>query len=392
MIDKVSTKECYLCKGCSNICPVNAIDFSIEEKGFFYPRINELKCINCNLCEKVCPVLNKLSPPKDDYPITYAVRSKNVDIRLNSTSGGVFYELGMYILSQGGSVCGAIFDDEFQVMHIITEQKSLLRKMCGSKYVQSNINFVYKEIKKLLDSGKMVLFCGCPCQTAALKLYLNESYINLFLIDFICHGIPSQTFFDSYIKTIEKKYNSKVQRIEFRNKDKGWHRSCVKISFKNRKIYNELIHVDAYMRAFLGGTIMKESCYNCHMKNFLSGSDITLGDFWGAEVYLSNIDDNTGISAVFVNTEKGKKLLSLLDLEKINIKKEQVIKYNQNILQSTKPSKIRKEFYNSCEMNGVGETIIKYFHESKINKIKRTSKYTLRCINNKIRGKDKPLY
>ncbi|MBS6115844.1 Coenzyme F420 hydrogenase/dehydrogenase, beta subunit C-terminal domain [Thomasclavelia spiroformis] len=392
MIDKVTIKECYLCKACSNICPANAIDYLIEEKGFLYPEINYSKCTNCNMCEKVCPVINNTKTKKVRYPITYALRSKNIDVRLNSSSGGIFFELGSYVLDQGGSACGAIFVKDFQVMHVITNEKNMLKKMCGSKYVQSDVGLVYRKIKEKLNAGKTVLFCGCPCQTSALKFYLKKDYNNLFLIDFICHGIPSQTFLDAYIKTMEEKYHSKASQIEFRNKDKGWHRSCVKILFENGKIYNELVSVDVYMTAFLNGTIMKESCYHCGMKNFNSNSDITLGDFWGAELYFPEIDDNTGISVAFVNTEKGNDLLNLLDIEKFEVDKEKIIKYNRNVIESTKPHQKRNEFYKYCEKNDIGKALFDFFGESKSDKLERLLKYRLRCIKNKICGKDKPLY
>lgn len=392
MIDKVSTKECYLCKGCSNICPTNAIEYSIEEKGFFYPKIDELKCIHCNLCERSCPVLNKIDSPEDNYPIAYAVKSKNIETRLKSTSGGVFFELGMYILKQGGCVCGTIFDNNFQVIHVLTEENSMLEKMRGSKYAQSEVGMIYRNIKKALDTGRMVLFCGCPCQTAALKLYINKEYNNLIIIDLICHGIPSQKFLDEYMKKLEKKYKSEIVDIEFRNKISGWHNSSIKIKFKNGKVYRNPIVIDTYMRGYFSGTTMKDSCYTCNVKGFHSGSDITIGDLWGAEINFPQLDDNLGLSAVFVNTKKGDDLLKLLDLIKIKIAKEQIIKFNRNVVESTKPSQNREEFYKYCEKNSISKALFDYFCETKSEKVTRIIKYMIRCIKNKIYGKDKPLY
>lgn len=392
MIDKVTRKECYLCKGCSNICPVDAIDYSIEEKGFFYPKIDYSKCINCNLCEKACPVLNEIESPKNNYPVAYAVKSKSIDTRLNSTSGGVFFELGLYILNQGGSVCGTIFDNDFQVVHVITKEKSMLEKMRGSKYAQSDVKLVYREIKKLLNNGKIVLFCGCPCQTAALKLYIKKEYENLYIVDLICHGIPSQKFLDEYIKILEKKYKSKVIDIEFRNKMSGWHNSSVKINFENGKIYSKPIVIDTYMRGYFSGTTMKDSCYTCNVKNFHSGSDITIGDLWGAEINFPELDDNLRLSAVFVNSKKGNELLNKIDINKIKINNDSIIKYNRNVVESTMPNQNRNEFYKYCEKNGIGKALNDYFSETKKEYIKRKIKYQLKCIKNKIQGKDKPIY
>lgn len=392
MIDKVSTKECYLCKACGDVCPVEAIDFCKEEYGFFYPQINFSKCIKCNMCEKVCPALGEISEPQDNYPIAYAARSKNLDVRLKSTSGGLFFELASMIIKSGGAVCGAVFNEDFKVVHKIVEKQDDIRLMCGSKYVQSDMRGIFRKIKSILQSGKKVLFCGCPCQTAALKQYIKVGNENLILVDFICHGIPSQKFFDAYKKEMEKIYKSEIKEVHFRDKSRGWHSSSVKMNFENGKAYQKPITADAYMTAFLGGTIMKERCYECQMKDFHSGSDITLGDFWGAESVLPELDDNIGVSAVLVNTKKGLRLLDSLEIDKYVVDKEEIIKYNHNVRYSTMMNPKRKEFYKFCQTHEIGEALVKFFGETKYELFKRELKYKMRCIRNKIQGKEKPLY
>lgn len=392
MIDKVTTKKCYLCQACGDVCPVEAISFKKEQYGFVYPQIDFTKCINCNMCERVCPALGELSEPRKGYPKAYAARSRDLYIRLNSTSGGVFFELASMVIKSGGVVCGAIFDEYFKIIHKVVDKQDAVKEMCGSKYAQSDMSGIFREIKSVLQRGKKVLFCGCPCQTAALKQYIKVENDNLVLIDFICHGIPSQEFLDSYKNFMEKKYKSKIKEMYFRDKSQGWHSSSVKIYFENGKIYQKPTIADTYMRAFYSGTIMKERCYECQMKDFRSGSDITLGDFWGAELVLPELDDNKGLSAVFVNSEKGLRLFENLDIDKCIVDQEEIIKYNRNVRYSTEMNPKRKEFYEFCQLNEKGDALIKFFGETKYEVFKREVKYNMRCIRNKIQGKEKPLY
>ncbi len=392
MIDKVTTKECYLCKACGDVCVADAISFAKEEKGFVYPQIDFSKCIKCNMCEKVCPALCELSIPRDGYPIAYAAQSKNIDVRLKSTSGGMFFEMASKVIQSGGVVCGAVFDEEFKVVHKIAENSEELKKMCGSKYAQSDMSGIFRKIKNKLQNGKNVLFSGCPCQTLALKKYVKIDYDNLILVDFICHGIPSQKFLDAYIKKMEEKYHSKIKSVCFRDKSRGWHSSSVKMKFENGKTYKNPITVDAYMTAFLNGTIMKERCYECHMKGFRSGSDITLGDFWGAELVFPELDDNMGVSAVFVNTEKGARLLEKIGIDRYKTDGKEIIKYNQNVMVSTMMNPKREEFYTFCQTHEIGEALIEFFGESKYEAFQRKLWYRLRCVRNRLQGKEKPLY
>jgi len=391
MIDKVSVQECAICGACINVCPVDAISLDKVHLDFRYPQINEDICIHCNQCEKACPILGNKGNPDDGYPVAFAAKSENDPMRMRSSSGGAFYELADQMLRDGGYVCGAVFDDEFHVKHILSNAKEDILRMMGSKYAQSDMGYCYREVKDVLEKGCKVLFSGCPCQVAGLRTFLGKEYTNLLLVELICHGIPSDHMLQTYIGMQERKYGARLTRMEFRNKKKGWHNSSVRMEFGHHRTYSKPITADAYMNGFLGSVTLKPTCYQCHFRNFTAGSDIILGDFWGAEVELPE-DDNKGISAILVNSGKGMDIIDRCNLALTPANVETVIKYNKNLLCSAAVSPQRSSFYAHADTNGLEEAIRIYLEESTIQKLKRQSRYALRCIWHTIRGKGKPLY
>lgn len=376
MIDKLDYKRCTICQVCVNVCPKNCITLDSFKDGFNYPVIDKERCINCNICEKKCPVLNPLQS-KTSLKQAYAGMNINEEERIKSSSGGVFSTLAKNILNSDGVVCGATFDEHFQVSHIIIESENELPKLRGSKYVQSNTKDIFNQVKKQLDTGKKVLFTGCPCQVGGLKKYLGKEYENLYLMDFICHGIPSQNIFDNYIKLLEKKYKSKVVEFFFRDKTRGWHTSIIKAKFENGKEYTKFVTEDMYMRGFYGNLYLKPACYNCEFRNFKSGSDITLGDFWGSEVEEKEIDDNKGLCAVIVNTSKGIKLKDSINDSNFfkSVDYNKILKYNKGLEKSFEPSPKRDEFLQLVkneQYNKIFNKICKEKNKQKLIRIVRS--------------------
>ena len=391
MIDKVSVQNCALCGACFNACPVDAIRFSKAYLDFRYPEIDATRCVCCNQCEKACPILGDKSKLEDGYPIAFAAKSNDDSVRLRSSSGGAFFELASQMLRDGGYVCGAVFDENFHVRHIVSNTQEDIFRMMGSKYAQSDVGYCYREIKEKLTAGEKVLFSGCPCQVAGLRTYLGKSYKDLLLAELICHGIPSDQMLQTYIHMQEKKYGTMLKRMEFRNKTKGWHNSAVRMEFENHRIYSIPYTADAYTIGFLRNISLKSSCYDCHFRNFTAGSDIILGDFWGAEVELPE-DDNKGMSAILVETGKGLRMLERCHLTSLSVQIETVTKYNRNLIQSAEVNQQREPFYTFAEKNGLEAAIQNYLEEGYMQRLKRHVDYALRCVWNAIRGKGKPLY
>ncbi len=390
LIDKVTVDKCVLCKACSNVCPVDAISFNREHLDFEYPFINFDKCVKCNKCEGVCPVLNENE--SNSLKVSYAAKNSDEKVRLQSTSGGMFIKLAEYVLENGGYVCGAVFDKDFSVKHIVSNSFEQVKKMVGSKYSQSDIGTVYREIKILLDNNKLVLFSGCPCQAAGINSFLGKAYDNLIIVDFVCHGIPSKKLLNTYLDFKSKQYKSAISNISFRSKDLGWHNSSFKIEFENGKLYREPITIDYYFHYFLGNIALKESCYNCLFREFKSKSDITLGDFWGAEKELIGYDDNKGVSAVIINTEKGLAIFNSIEIDKKEISTEKIIKYNQNILKSENPSPVRKEFYSLSENIGFENAFAEYYKKTSKDRKSKKLRAFLRKVKHIVIDRDKSLY
>lgn len=388
-----SVDTCTLCGSCYNACPTNAITFSKKHLDFSYPEVNEEKCIGCKQCQKKCPVVTPLQfcNLMDDCT-AWIARNPDPEIRKKSTSGGVFYAAAQYVLQQGGYVCGAVFDDEFHVKHICSDNISDVYRMMGSKYAQSYMGMVYQQVKELLDNGKLVLYTGCPCQVAGLNAFLRENYEKLITFELICHGIPSDRMLMEYISMQESKNKSKLTHISFRSKTTGWLNSSMEINFANHRKYHQLITSDAYMRGYFGNVYLKESCYQCRFRSFSSGADCMIGDFWGAEVEKHPFDNQSGISSVLAQGQKGVNFICSLPLEKHKWDLEGIVRYNKSIITSQKPSDTRERFYGYAEKYGYEKAMKKYLSEPIKKKMERKARYYLRCAYYRLKGKTPPLY
>lgn len=358
----VITKEnadCCGCGACVNVCPKKCIVMQEDNNGFRYPKIDDKICIKCGLCEKICPINNYKSSKTFDS-ITFACQNLNIDERMCSSSGGMFVLFAKYILSQNGIVYGATFEDNL-VKHISVDSVNDLSKLLGSKYLQSNITDCYTEIESFLRTNKLVLFSGTGCQIAGLRSYLGKDYDNLFLIEIVCHGVPSEKIFRKYIKELENKENSKIVNINFRNKVKGWKNYEVTVYFENGTILSEDASKNSFMLGFIHNLYLRPSCLTCKFKKMNSGSDILLGDFWGVDELGFPWNDNKGSSVVVLNTEKAKTIFdhisNLIHSQKVDL--SLAVRFNPCICESSK-SNISENIYEEYEKYSLKEVNEKY--------------------------------
>ena len=314
MISISDKRECNGCCACVDVCPVNAIRLVTDAEGFWYPEIDREKCTDCSLCEQVCPELHPKAPllQVGDSPVCYAARHTLFETRLDSTSGGVFSAFAEVVFAENGSVAGAVYTEDFSVRHIVTDHLADLKKLRSSKYLQSNCSELYKEIKRRLADGNKVLACGCPCQMAALRLFLNKEYDNLIICDFICRGINSPKVFHKHLDALEERFGSKVVSAKAKNKEHGWRSLTFKAMFENGEAYYGNGREDDFTRGYLKtGYYCRPSCFDCKFKNIPRIADLTIGDFWGVENVAPSLDDDRGTSLVMCNTEKGRAFFEL---------------------------------------------------------------------------------
>lgn len=304
--EKFKKDKCCGCSACADICPQKAIKMVADQEGFYYPSLNLKKCVKCHLCVHICPMENNTnSKEQDNIHSTYVVKNIDMQVRLASRSGGVFSALSTFVLDNQGIVYGCVLNDKFEAQHFRASNKFDCNRMRGSKYVQSNIEGIYAQINKDLQSGLIVLFTGTPCQTQAVKNYIPPKWHkNLYLVDIVCHGVPSPLIWQEYLRMIEKKFNGKTTAVNFRNKIKyGWADHIETVSIDGIEHDSQI-----YTNLFYNHYIIRPSCFHCPYKCLDRSGNITIADCWGIDSVMPDFDDNKGVSLVLINDDKGKKL------------------------------------------------------------------------------------
>lgn len=349
MINIKSKEDCSGCSACAQRCPKQCIKMLEDEEGFLYPKVDETKCINCHLCEKVCPVANQA---ESRMPIdSYAAYNVDDGVRKDSSSGGIFTLLAEKVIAEGGVVFGATWNEKWQVVHTYTETKEGIAQFRGSKYIQSIIGETYKQAETFLKSGRKVLYSGTPCQIAGLRLFLRKEYDNLLTIDFICHGVPSPGVFRWYLQEEINNYAARkgrkntvsflpihsipegdvlmpeglsIKGIRFRDKCSGWKKYSFVLLLaeasaegkQNSVSLSYTLEQNSFLKGFLNDLYLRPSCHKCPAKSLKSGSDITIADYWGYKDTPNITDTDEGISAVLINSVKGHTEFSKLSLIK----------------------------------------------------------------------------
>ena len=380
MIEILEKKDCCGCEACVQRCPKQCITLKEDEEGFLYPEVNKDVCIACGLCEKVCPVINQGKPIE---PLSvFAAINPDEEVRLKSSSGGIFTMLAESVIDRGGVVFGVSFNKEWEVVHKYTETKEGLAEFRGSKYVQSRVDNTFSQAETFLKQGREVLFSGTPCQIAGLKRFLRKDYSNLLTVDFICHGVPSPGVFRQYLGEEKEKvarkgrkntvsFSSKstlvperdmlkpneveIEHISFRDKTAGWKKYSFvlvltkataageKIQFCSRKN----LRINPFLRGFLKDLYLRPSCHECPAKLLKSGSDITIADFWGITALMPAADDDKGYSIITLNSTKGEETIGTLSIRKVFFTYEDLKRTNRAIECSPTIPLSRVAFFSS---------------------------------------------
>ena len=389
MITIRDKSKCCGCNACGDVCAHSAISFKTDIEGFWYPEVDVSKCTNCGLCDKVCPNLHAEELKKNDYKqpkFAIAAIHKNMKVRWDSTSGGAFSALADTMYESGGYVGGAIYADKFLVKNFLSNNPDDLAKLRSSKYLQSNAEGLYKDIKSLLLKGEKVLVCGTPCQMAALRAYLGKDYENLVIVDFICRGVNSPKVYRSYLDSLENKYQSKVVYVKAKNKELGWRNLTRKVTFANGQSYYGVHMDDDFRRGYHTNVYCRPSCYDCAFKGFPRIADITIGDFWGIENVDKNLDNNIGTSMILLNSKKGEAFFEQVKdkLEYKEVLFDSIFAGNIALTRSIgKPTVDRVAFFEDLDINGFDFVVNKYFpkykstttiHKTGLRKIKKLLK------------------
>ena len=362
MITITDKHNCCGCSACASACPKHCITMRADNEGFLYPVVNEADCIDCGLCEKICHEMHPFEERKPQK--VYAAINKDEEIRLKSSSGGIFHLLAEKTITEGGVVFGARFDEHWQVVIDYAETMEGVKAFMGSKYVQARMATAYADAKRFLSEGRKVLFSGTPCQIAGLHHFLRKPYDNLLTVDIICHGTPSPKVWSRYLDEVVTAGRKAIHDVQFRNKSNGWKAFNFTMEYnKDEQTVSLCSHhqQNHFMRAFLRDMILRPSCYQCQAKSGRSHSDITIADFWGINTEIPDMDDDKGTGLVLVNTDKGQ---AALDWSKISFKEtkaEVALRHNPAYYRSVAAHPKREEFFKSLdESDSVNSLITDY--------------------------------
>lgn len=388
MIQITDKHQCCGCAACVQKCPKHCITMKADSEGFLCPSIDVDVCTNCGLCESVCPFAHNVEP-KRPIKVLSAI-NPNENIRINSSSGGIFTLLAERIIANRGIVFGARFDNQWQVILDYTESVEGLSAYRGSKYVQADTKKVYYQAREYLKQGRQVLFSGTPCQIAALRHYLgNTDTTNLLTVDILCHGVPSPLVWKDYLQlncnkhlnaarkaanggsTVFSSLNpmSLIKDIRFRDKTDGWRKFRFVLNFaepsgegEQSSVLSSYYGEDPYMQSFLANYNLRPSCYQCKVKGGRSGSDMTIADFWGVDELHPEMNDDKGVGIVFVNTAKGLSFCDNLGLPSNSEDFETVVQYNPVWDTSVGKPKFRSYFWKHYRGN-IEDTMQRIHHK-----------------------------
>ena len=369
-----------LCSGCSACvcaCRSGALRMVVDSEGFERPVFDASACVACGRCTRACPILHRL--PRAEVRESWAVQAAAEKVRLASSSGGVFPLLAKEVLSRQGVVFGAAWDDDCRsVCHRAVDREDELHLLVGSKYLQSHIGLAYVDCAEYLRSGRQVLFSGTPCQIAGLRSFLAVDSVatsNLVCVQVVCHGVPSPALWRAHLGEQEKVLGHSIRQVSFRDKTNGWRHYRVAYGEESSAFYGD----DWFFNAFLSELCSRPSCFQCSARGFYSGTDLTIGDFWGIDNVQPGYWDDTGLSLVLVHSQTGGNLWNTVKSQcKLrSCTYNQALQGNLSLEQNPRPHSRRNRFIHSVLVDGM------VFSVGVARALKPT---TMQCVNKTICG------
>lgn len=353
MIEISDKRKCCGCTACYSICPKNAIEMVSDDEGFKYPKINMEKCVDCGMCDRICPEINPSERNKELKTYKYAVQNLSEEERRQSTAGGFFSVIADYVIEVHKGSVFAVGYEEMIVAHKEAKCIEELEEMRGSKYVQSNMGEIFKAVKQTINEDKKCLFVGTPCQVNGIEKYLANDIKreNLITVDLLCLGVSSPMLFQQWRAYLQTKYKDKVKTIYFRDKSYGYATANVKVCFENRKYLEQCYDAKSLMKTFFAGYNMRPSCYECTFRCISRVSDFTIGDFHQVAKYSSSMDDDKGTTCVWAHSEKAKHLMDELN-NKMNNKliEEECSNILGDKVKLVEMPKDRREFFEDANV------------------------------------------
>lgn len=379
--------ECSGCGACTAVCPKKCLTMEADREGFRYPESDIEQCINCDICENICPVRHEtFLPERNDPPDVFAAINKDEAVRIDSTSGGLFSALAQEVFKRGGFVGGAVYFADHSVAHIVTDDPEKLPELRGSKYLESRFEHIFPKVKELLDSGKELFITGAPCQIAALYSYLKKDYETLLTCDFICLGVPSPSVFKSYINQREAEAKSKAVKIKFKDKTFGWYNSALRIDFENGSSYcKDHAHDPFFIGCLQYRNFFRPSCYECRFKGRQCG-DLSAGNFWDIEKISPEMDQDKGASLILINSPKGEAAFNAIKENIIYrpMEAQDILQGNQAWKNSLHPGGgNRRKFFSALNKYSFDRSAATYFPMKGFTRLQRdlrSLKKLFKCI------------
>lgn len=386
MIKLADSIQCTGCAACVNACENHSIIMSNDEKGFFYPSIETDTCIQCHICELVCPI-GKKNAVQENYVEFYAAWNIDTKIRSESSSGGALAAVALYFIKKyNGIVFGAAYDENYLVYHTYVEESKELYRLMGAKYAQSNMGLMYKKVKEFLKEERWVLFVGTPCQVAGLYSYLGCKPSKLMLVDFVCHGVPSPLIWQKYLKYRMKmdKETKLPVKVNMRSKDTGWSRYSysMKLEYDDNRTYLKSSGQDNYLRAFINNLSIRSSCSHCQYKSVDRISDVTLGDYWGIWNSHPELDDTKGISLIITHNKIVDEFLkNIKELCMVKTSEGEAVNENPSIIHCSLQHNLQHEFFEKVTDENF-DTTVNQLLDGKQNNNKFILKRIIQFIKN----------